>query len=88
VKGATYKVVYRKVCSSFNPRAREGRDGFFFYSIAERQVSIHAPVKGATNTTEFGCVMTDVSIHAPVKGATVWIGLLMRSRTQFQSTRP
>ena len=33
-------------------------------------VSIHAPVKGATMPTAFCLRTTSVSIHAPVKGAT------------------
>ena len=34
-------------------------------------VSIHAPVKGATNINELKERLENVSIHAPVKGATV-----------------
>ncbi len=33
-------------------------------------VSIHAPVKGATQPVVQAEVETEVSIHAPVKGAT------------------
>ena len=33
-------------------------------------VSIHAPVKGATRTAKKKMAMMPVSIHAPVKGAT------------------
>ena len=37
-------------------------------------VSIHAPVKGATNLAAHLVIMDSVSIHAPVKGATyaIW----------------
>ena len=54
----------------------------------ETRVSIHAPVKGATD-----CVGGDdeeqiVSIHAPVKGATGgYFGLRGRLKS-FQSTLP
>ena len=35
--------------SYFNPRTREGCDGFCVYSIKRHYIiSIHAPVKGAT----------------------------------------
>ena len=38
--------------------------------MAEVDVSIHAPVKGATRRAEAGRREQGVSIHAPVKGAT------------------
>ena len=55
--------------SSFNPRARTGRDP------GPRQnpaipVSIHAPVRGATYAQSVDDASDDVSIHAPVRGAT------------------
>ena len=37
-----------------------------------RDVSIHAPVKGATNNEFRSNHRKNVSIHAPVKGATVF----------------
>ncbi len=72
VKGATFRHLTR--CQnehSFNPRAREGRDGVeVAHSRQRREVSIHAPVKGAT-IVKLGVLRTPtVSIHAPVKGAT------------------
>ena len=33
-------------------------------------ISIHAPAKGATNTTMVYAKVCDISIHAPAKGAT------------------
>ena len=38
--------------------------------MAEKSVSIHAPVKGATDPVSDPRFLTIVSIHAPVKGAT------------------
>lgn len=35
-------------CRRFNPRAREGRDQLQVQAQQQAQVSIHAPVKGAT----------------------------------------
>ena len=56
---------------SFNPRAREGRD------LPGRactpflvDVSIHAPVRGATTISPKLERWKEVSIHAPVRGAT------------------
>ena len=55
----------------FNPRSREGSDR---KSVDDRlatiEISIHAPVKGATAHTLAGFGGAAISIHAPVKGAT------------------
>ena len=34
------------------------------------EISIHAPVKGATNHFKDSSLVNGISIHAPVKGAT------------------
>ena len=71
----------------FNPRAREGRDlrrGRIAFRIP---VSIHAPVKGATDGSGPRCGSVQVSIHAPVKGATRGLRI-GRTLAVFQSTRP
>ncbi len=52
---------------SFNPRARTGRDLRELDLHATLRVSIHAPVRGATQHVRSN---SDVSIHAPVRGAT------------------
>ena len=54
----------------FNPRARGGRDRIdgIWYCVSE--VSIHAPVGGATARRNKMTYDELVSIHAPVKGAT------------------
>ena len=38
--------------------------------LRDRCVSIHAPVKGATEAGALAYILLGVSIHAPVKGAT------------------
>ena len=38
---------------------------------ARDTISIHAPVKGATNVAEYYAHAPKISIHAPVKGATL-----------------
>ena len=38
----------------------------------ELDISIHAPVKGATRTGSLPYPGFAISIHAPVKGATLW----------------
>ena len=46
-----------------------------FGSYFRDQVSIHAPVKGATAIIYSPVLLKNVSIHAPVKGATAHIDL-------------
>ena len=56
---------------SFNPRTRKGCDMRIHPFILDfLKVSIHAPVKGATNFDHIKKSIEIVSIHAPVKGAT------------------
>ena len=54
----------------FNPRSREGSDVSIASLFFNLYVSIHAPVKGATDCICIVQHRTFVSIHAPVKGAT------------------
>ena len=57
---------------NFNPRAREGRDlDTFGPDDSGYFISIHAPVKGATNNHTEAYYLYMISIHAPVKGATI-----------------
>ena len=74
---------------SFNPRSREGSDGLAAPAWAEDgDVSIHAPVKGATASRHDTRSTGRVSIHAPVKGATPRRSGEARSYQVFQSTLP
>ncbi len=52
-----------------------------------QDVSIHAPVKGATKWVKTGYILDVVSIHAPVKGATAAVQIDV-IKVQFQSTLP
>ena len=55
----------------FNPRTRKGCDSTIAHNdICGVGVSIHAPVKGATDALRLPPWDSKVSIHAPVKGAT------------------
>ena len=56
---------------SFNPRARAGRDRPLGPEAHRRQVSIHAPARGATKQMRQVPKQADVSIHAPARGATL-----------------
>ena len=59
---------------NFNPRTREGCDPSQRVARCRREdISIHAPVKGATILYGGSSIWDNISIHAPVKGATaVW----------------
>ena len=70
-RGAT-RSLFRiaKAGSYFNPRSREGSDGFFISDTYHSCISIHAPARGATNLI-LHLIMTNlISIHAPARGAT------------------
>ena len=54
----------------FNPRTRTGCDGFSWKWAPARQVSIHAPARGATSQLPKSFKTWIVSIHAPARGAT------------------
>ena len=54
----------------FNPRTRKGCDAKNLISSFGNRVSIHAPVKDATNECKDLAARLRVSIHAPVKDAT------------------
>ena len=55
---------------SFNPRTRKGCDFKTKTVSGIDPVSIHAPVKDATDDDDMILYMEFVSIHAPVKDAT------------------
>ena len=55
----------------FNPRTREGCDDLVYADDdTVFNISIHAPVKGATRNGSVFVPHVLISIHAPVKGAT------------------
>ena len=54
----------------FNPRSREGSDYLIGRVDHHLYISIHAPVKGATDDFWTVLPQVQISIHAPVKGAT------------------
>ena len=63
-----YKVRVLRI--RFNSRARKGRDIRAVLAGALLRVSIHAPVRGATDGRADGRRPGGVSIHAPARGAT------------------
>ena len=55
----------------FNSRSREGSDlPVLLLVLVPREVSIHAPARGATFTLKYKVSGRNVSIHAPARGAT------------------
>ncbi len=73
--------------ASFNPRSRTRSDIGRFTCEGCGNVSIHAPVQGATCIFLLQCLARSVSIHAPVQGATSAAWEVILSIT-FQSTLP
>ena len=63
------------------------RDGDDIYGYLV-DISIHAPVKGATRKGFAGDLSGSISIHAPVKGATEGHPNNYYLDTTFQSTHP
>ena len=75
--GATCKWITKcRRYGRFNPRSRGGSDFGDGVSIFIKDVSIHAPVVGATIATKAEIGSRRVSIHAPVVGATQLIMLV------------
>ena len=76
--------------TDFNPRTREGCDGNVTPAArSSSMISIHAPVKGATDDEEkINGIVQRISIHAPVKGATSGKSAHHRIDDLFQSTHP
>ena len=56
--------------TNFNPRSREGSDAMPLIQCLHRNISIHAPAKGATCISALLASLHNISIHAPAKGAT------------------
>ena len=56
--------------TGFNPRTHTGCDAICGYLKAGRNVSIHAPTRGATDSAQKVISTDGVSIHAPTRGAT------------------
>ena len=55
----------------FNPRSRTGSDGRARWrGRAGKDISIHAPARGATTPVLMYCITILISIHAPARGAT------------------
>ncbi len=57
--------------TGFNPRTRDGCDHNEYVALPDCEVSIHAPVMGATRLIRSAELIIFVSIHAPVMGATM-----------------
>ena len=75
-----------RVCH-FNPRSHEGSDNFTTANLLLKQISIHAPTKGATKAMMDNFGISGISIHAPTKGATSCFSFSITWKG-FQSTLP
>ena len=74
--------------SSFNPRAREGRDALFFIILKTPDCFNPRAREGRDILRPPFSQPPRVSIHAPAKGATMRVETSEIHKFQFQSTRP
>ena len=72
----------------FNPRTREGCDHLRVPALPHREVSIHAPARGATVELRPIIIEIVVSTPTPIEGATYQLIYEELYRDQFQSTHP
>ena len=73
---------------SFDPRPRAGGDIPLVVAAVVRDVSIHAPVQGATLDLRRPLRQIGVSIHAPVQGGDTGAALTVCDPAAFRSTPP
>ena len=90
MKGETCKYPYKaEPPCDFNPRTHEGCDAEDTrIRDVVTDISIHAPMKGATDMTERKKTTSNISIHAPMKGATFESCAYVARYVIFQSTHP
>ena len=70
-EGSDFMLIFRvHHLNNFNPRSREGSDSYIATQFETREISIHAPAKGATGLSDSERALGYISIHAPAKGAT------------------
>ena len=88
-RGATWSRIFGTAKIYFNPRSREGSDGWNYCRCGMwRKISIHAPARGATNRRFLLWQSTKISIHAPARGATEKPETIKVEAAEFQSTLP
>ena len=62
--------IRRRFLNRFNPRTHTGCDNTSKWWTTQSDVSIHAPIQGATQVKGIQPSYLQVSIHAPIQGAT------------------
>ena len=62
----------------FNPRSHERSDDGTGCSQCSREISIHAPTRGATDKLIAKGVPDKISIHAPTRGATTFVHSVLK----------
>ena len=74
--------------ADFYPRTPAGCDFMFRSAYAHRDISIHAPLRGATGIIDSDYVDNPISIHAPLRGATLRQAFQLQRYYEFLSTHP
>ncbi len=77
-----------KPIAYFNPRTHTGCDIIRFVFSFPWEISIHAPIQGATYLLQTAKEIADISIHAPIQGATFFKPHNLTVISKFQSTHP
>ena len=57
--------------TNFNPRSHKRSDDDHAVNVVNRDISIHAPTRGATFMRLIFSIISTISIHAPTRGATI-----------------
>ena len=68
---------------NFNPRSHKGSDGGNVPEPVTREISIHAPTRGATVGGPYKVIPHFISIHAPTRGATLRCDKIHHRRNDF-----
>ena len=72
----------------FNPRSREGSDGQTFIDIIHSSISIHAPVKGATQPRGVEARLLQHFNPRSREGSDIFCAQALSLTALFQSTLP
>ena len=61
----------KRIIQYFNPRSYKRSDEEFLEYLQHKNISIHAPTRGATIPLKYSRYDFIISIHAPTRGATL-----------------
>ena len=71
------------LAENFNPRSHEGSDNKMATLLVPYRISIHAPTRGATDSSGYHNTQNLISIHAPTRGATLLLAQQLPQGSDF-----